>query len=69
VIRQFAGRDREVADYAPLSGVRNNLEAFAKAATGGPAYPMPQQQMIDNIGALEAIFKSAKSGTIVAVER
>jgi len=69
VIRQFAGRDREVADYAPLSGVRNNLEAFAKAAAGGPAYPMPQQQMIDNIAALEAIFKSAKSGAIVAVER
>ena len=69
VIRQFAGRDREVADYAPLSGVRNNLEAFAKAAAGGPAYPMPQQQMIDNIAALEAIFKSAKTEAIIDVER
>ncbi len=69
VIRQFGGHDREVVDYPPLSGVRNNLETFAKAASGGPAYPMPQQQMIDNIAALEAIFKSAKSGAIVAVER
>jgi predicted dehydrogenase len=69
VIRQFVGRDREIVDYPPLSGVRNNLEAFARAIEGGAAYPMPQQQMIDNIAALEAIFKSAKSGAIVGVER
>ena len=69
VTRQFGGHDREIAEYPPLSGVRNNLEAFAKAAAGGPAYPMPQQQMTDNIAALEAIFKSAKSESIVAVER
>jgi hypothetical protein len=30
---------------------------------------MPQHQMIDNIAALEAIFKSAKKGAIVEVER
>jgi predicted dehydrogenase len=69
VMRQFGGHDREVVDYPPLSGVRNNLEAFAKAAEGGPAYPMPQQQMIDTIAALEAIFKSARSGAVISVER
>ena len=69
VIRQFTNRAREFADYGPALSVRNNIEAFAKAAAGGPAYPVPQRQMIDNIAALEAIFKSAKSGAIVEVER
>ena len=68
VSRQFSDREREVEDYPALSGVRTNLEAFARAVEGGAAYPMPQAQMIDNIAALEAIFKSAKSGSVVAVE-
>jgi predicted dehydrogenase len=44
-----------------------NLEAFAAAATGGAPYPVPQEQMLANIAALEAIFKSAKSGNIEKV--
>jgi len=69
VTRQFSGREREVEAYPAQSGVRTNLEAFARAVEGGATYPMPHVQMIDNIAALEAIFKSAKSGAIIAVER
>ena len=50
------------------SGVVANLEAFATAALGGAPYPVPQEQMIANISALEAIFKSARSGNIETVE-
>jgi predicted dehydrogenase len=66
--RQIGGKERESVDYPARSGVRANLEAFAAAALGEGAYPMPQQQMIDNIAALEAIFKSAKNNAIVPVE-
>jgi predicted dehydrogenase len=69
ITRQISGKERESVDYPARSGVRANLEAFAAAALGEGPYPMPQQQMIDNIAALEAIFKSAKSGIIVPVER
>jgi hypothetical protein len=47
--------------------VLHNLEAFAVAAMGGQAYPVPHSQMIANVSALEAIFKSAKSGAIEMV--
>ncbi len=62
------GGKREVREYAPASTVLANLEAFADAAAGRAPYPVPQSQMIANISALEAIFKSASSGEIVAVE-
>lgn len=55
-------------EYPAASGVRANLEAFADAALGRAPYPVPQEQMVANISALEAIFKSARSGAIEAVE-
>jgi predicted dehydrogenase len=67
--RQIGGKERESVDYPARSGVLANLEAFAAAAVGEGPYPMPQQQMIDNIAALEAIFKSAKTNAIVPVDQ
>lgn len=55
-------------DYPAASGVLANLEAFADAAEGRAPYPVPQEQMIANISALEAVFKSARSGVVEAVE-
>jgi predicted dehydrogenase len=52
----------ETVDYPAAFPVRANLEAFADAAEGRAAYPVPQEQMIWNIAALEAIVKSAASG-------
>jgi predicted dehydrogenase len=66
--RQIGGKERVSVDYPARSAVRSNLEEFAAAALGEATYPMPQQQMIDNIAALEAIFKSAKTSAIVPVE-
>jgi predicted dehydrogenase len=51
-------------DYPAALAVRSNLEAFADAADGRAPYPIPQEQMIWNIAALEAIVKSAASGSI-----
>ena len=66
--KTLQGGQREVREFAPASSVLANLEAFADACEGRAPYPVPQSQMIANISALEAIFKSAASGAIVDVQ-
>src|SRR3954470_19842872 len=58
------GNTRTVREFPPAKAVLANLEAFAGAAP----YPVPQEQMIANVSALEAIFKSAQSGRVEPVE-
>jgi predicted dehydrogenase len=41
---------------------RVTLEAFAKAASGGPAFPIPVEQMIHGAAVTEAVIRSAGSG-------
>lgn len=41
---------------------RAALEAFARAAAGGPAYPIPLDEMIHGAAVTEAIVRSAASG-------
>ena len=55
-------------DYPTAPAVLANLEAFAEAAAGRAAYPVPQDQMIANVSALEAVFRSAASGKIEKVQ-
>ncbi len=43
------------------------LEAFAKAADGGPAFPIPYDQMIHGVAVTEAIVRSAGSAKIEKV--
>jgi predicted dehydrogenase len=62
------GEIRETKEFAPAKAVLANLEAFADAALGRAPYPVPQDQMIANVSALEAIFRSAASGRVEAVE-
>ena len=62
------GGEKSTGEFAPAKAVLANLEAFADAATGGAPYPVPQEQMIANVAALEAIFKSAQSGRVETVE-
>jgi len=61
-------KQKETKEYAPAKAVLANLEAFADAAAGRAPYPVPQEQMIANISALEAVFKSARSGNIEQVD-
>ena len=61
--------ERAVAvEMAPAAAVLHNLEAFADAALGRSPYPVPVDQMIANVSALEAVFRSARSGAIERVE-
>jgi predicted dehydrogenase len=66
--KHLRGGHRETVEYPVAQPVLANLEAFADAATGRAPYPVPQEQMIANVSALEAVFKSAASGQIVKVE-
>jgi predicted dehydrogenase len=45
-----------------LDVTRASLEAFAAAARGGPAYPIPIEQMIHGAAVTEAVVQSAASG-------
>jgi predicted dehydrogenase len=52
---------------ATLDISRAALETFAKAAEGGPAYPIPYDQMIHGVAVTEAIVRSAGSGVVERV--
>ena len=62
------GGEKTAREYPPAKAVLANLEAFAEAASGGAPYPVPQAEMIANVSALEAIFRSAQSGRVEPVE-
>jgi predicted dehydrogenase len=51
----------------PARAVRANLEAFAAAASGQAAYPVSLDEMLANVGAFEAISRSAASGGLEKV--
>jgi predicted dehydrogenase len=53
---------------ASLDVSRAALEAFAKAAAGGPAYPIPLDQVIQGVAATEAVIRSARSGKVEHVQ-
>ncbi len=53
------------SQFAPaFSGVRANLEAFATAIAGGPAYPVTRAEMRANVRAFAAIMRSVSSGAV-----
>src|SRR2546427_4917946 len=59
---QPAKGDAEVWQAETLDVGRVTLEAFAKAASGGPAFPIPLDQMIHGAAVTEAVIRSASSG-------
>lgn len=50
-----------------LDVTRTSLEAFARAAQGGPAYPIPTEEMIHGVAVTEAIVRSALSEKVEKV--
>jgi predicted dehydrogenase len=65
---QKRGEPRVARELLPAKAVLANLEAFADAAAGRAPYPVPQAEMIANVAALEAIFRSAASGAVERVD-
>jgi predicted dehydrogenase len=59
--------EAEIWEAERYDVTRASLEAFASAASGGPAYPIPVDQMIHGAAVTEAIVRSAASGDIERV--
>jgi predicted dehydrogenase len=57
--------DAVVWEAARLDVTRACLDAFAQAAAGGPAFPIPLDEMIHGAAVTEAVIQSAASGQIV----
>jgi predicted dehydrogenase len=56
--------EAKVWEAARLDVTRACLEAFAQAAAGGPAFPIPLDQMIHGAAVTEAVITSATTGKI-----
>jgi predicted dehydrogenase len=54
----------EVWEAERYDVTRASLEAFAAAASGGPPYPIPVEEMIHGAAVTEAIVRSARSGDV-----
>jgi predicted dehydrogenase len=54
-------------EAARLDVTRTSLEAFARAASGGPPYLIPVEEMVHGAAVTEAIVRSAASGRLEQV--
>ena len=61
------GAEPETTFYPPHPSVRENIEAFARAAAGGTPYPVSLEEMLSNVQAFEAITRSAGTGLVEPV--
>jgi predicted dehydrogenase len=57
----------ETWEAEKLDIVRATFEAFAKAAQGGSAFPIPPEQIIHGASVTEAVIRSAGSGKVEKV--
>jgi len=64
---QPAKGEAEVWQAESLDVGRVTLDAFGKAASGGPAFPIPVEEMIHGAAVTEAVVKSAGSGKVEKV--
>jgi predicted dehydrogenase len=67
VTRQVRGEPLSTDFFPPHGSVRENIEAFARAAAGGEPYPIPLEEMVSNARTFEAITRSALSGSVEVV--
>jgi predicted dehydrogenase len=59
----------EITEYPGFNGLRAELEAFADAIDGGPAYPIPPEQVLHAVAVFEAIIESAARRQPVKIAR
>jgi predicted dehydrogenase len=59
--------EAEVWEAERLDVTKASLEAFAQAAAGGPAFPIPIDQMIHGAAVTEAVVRSAATGGVEKV--
>jgi predicted dehydrogenase len=66
--RAREGGEEWTRDFPAPDIERAELEAFAAAAAGGPAYPLPPDEAIHGVAVFEAMIGAAASGSTYAVQ-
>ena len=66
VVRRSGGKV-ETQNFSPRDSLLAEFEAFAEAVGGGKPYPITPAQMVDTIGAFEAIIRSIETRAPVRV--
>ena len=56
------GGTPEKHSFPKVDSVLTEMEAFADAVEGIAPYPVPQDQILQNVSVLEAVFEAAESG-------
>jgi predicted dehydrogenase len=64
ISRVLRDQPPHAAYYPPHPAVRDNLEAFGRAAQGISPYPVTYQEMLANVRTFEAVQRSAASGRL-----
>jgi predicted dehydrogenase len=64
----LAGQPITTVEVPAAEPVKDNLVAFARAVRGEAAYPITAAHLVGNIALLEAVFASALSGKMEAVQ-
>jgi predicted dehydrogenase len=67
--RRHAQPEPEITRYQGVNDLLAELEAFAAAIQGGPAYPIPPEEILHGVSAFEAIVRSAATHQPVKVAR
>lgn len=66
VVRRRGGKT-EVQDFPPRDSLLAEFDAFADAVSGAAPYPITPSEMVDTIGAFEAITRSLETRSPVRV--
>jgi predicted dehydrogenase len=67
VTRVASGGERLSDYYPPHPAVRDNLEAFGRAARGEASYPVSYEEMRAGVRVFEAVQRSVRSGNLEPV--
>ena len=69
LVLRKSGASPQHLNYEPVDALRFEFDAFADAVAGRAPYPIPVEQMLADIAALEAVFRSIETGAPVLVTR
>ncbi len=61
------GQEPQTRTFPATDSLATLLDRFAEAVEGGPAFPVAPEQMLDVVGAFEALIASISAGRPVAV--
>jgi predicted dehydrogenase len=62
------GGEEQKTDYPAFDSLNAELEAFAAAASGGPAFPITPVEIVNGVAVLEAIDQSAREKRTITID-